>query len=75
MSRAAIDPPGREALLLHTLPAFDLDRHQFFRFCQINKGRRIERAANGDIIILAPTGASTCSSTGSLPSPGRPWRW
>lgn len=48
-------------MLLHTRPAFHLDRDQFFEFCHINKGRRIERAANGDIIIMAPTGGSTGS--------------
>ena len=30
---------------------------QFFEFCQINRDLRIERSAEGDLIIMAPAGA------------------
>lgn len=32
---------------------------QFFNFCQENDMLRIERNANGDIILMAPTGSET----------------
>lgn len=67
MGNLTVEQPNRDAaLLLHTRPAIDFDRNQFFQFCQINKGRRIERAANGDIIIMAPTGGSTGSGNFEL---------
>ena len=32
---------------------------QFFEFCQVNRELRIERSAEGDILIMSPTGASS----------------
>jgi Uma2 family endonuclease len=34
-----------------------MTRGQFFRFCQINDALNIERTAQGDIVVMAPTGA------------------
>ena len=55
-----------EPVLLHTRPAFDMSDEEFFAFCQINKDSRIERAANGDIIIMAPTAGSSGSGNFEL---------
>ncbi len=33
--------------------------HEFFEFCQLNKDWRIERTAEGDLIIMPPTGGET----------------
>ncbi len=33
--------------------------HEFFEFCQLNKDWRIERTAEGDLIIIPPTGGET----------------
>jgi Uma2 family endonuclease len=44
-------------LLVHLRPAVDMTEEQFFEFCQINRDLRIERSADGDLIIMAPAGA------------------
>ena len=36
-----------------------MDEDQFFEFCQLNKGWRIERTAEGDLEIMVPTGGET----------------
>ena len=48
-----------EALVLRLRPAIHLTREQFFHFCQLNPEVRIERMADGDIAIVAPTGGET----------------
>jgi Uma2 family endonuclease len=39
---------------------------QFFEFCQMNRGLRIERTAEGEIIIMPPAGGETGSRNLSL---------
>ena len=46
-------------LVLFTRPAIDMTDDQFFEFCQINRGLRIERTAEGDLIIMTPAGGET----------------
>jgi len=50
---------GQEPLIVHTRPVIDMDDEQFFQFCQLNRDLRIERTAEGDIIIIAPEGGSS----------------
>jgi Uma2 family endonuclease len=40
-------------------PAVDLTDDQFFALCAINSDLRLERTAEGDLIIMPPTGAET----------------
>ncbi|MEY3787986.1 MAG: hypothetical protein RIQ94_918 [Pseudomonadota bacterium] len=47
------------SLVLHWPPSLHLMNDQFFDFCQVNKELRIERTAQGDCEIMAPTGGST----------------
>ena len=47
------------ALVLRLRPAIHLTREQFFHFCQLNPEVRIERMADGAIVIMAPTGGET----------------
>ena len=37
----------------------DMSDHEFFMFCQENPDLRMERTAEGDLIIMAPTGGKT----------------
>lgn len=53
-------------LVLHTRPALDMDDEQFFRFCQLNPDLRIERTAQGDLIIMPPTGGSSSRGNAEL---------
>jgi Uma2 family endonuclease len=43
-----------------------MDRDAFFRFCQANRELGIERDAEGDIIIMAPTGTETGGRNAAL---------
>lgn len=47
------------SLVLHWPPSLQLVNDQFFEFCQANKELRIERTAQGDCEIMAPTGGET----------------
>jgi Uma2 family endonuclease len=37
----------------------DMTRDQFFSFCQLNPDLRIERTAEGDLVIMTPAGADS----------------
>jgi Uma2 family endonuclease len=41
------------------LYAKDMNAEEFFQFCQINNELNIERTADGQMIIMAPTGSET----------------
>jgi Uma2 family endonuclease len=47
------------SVVLHWPPSLHLLNEQFFEFCQANKELRIERTAQGDCEIKAPTGGET----------------
>jgi len=47
------------SLVLHWPPSLRLAENQFFDFCQANRELRIERTAEGDCEIMAPTGGAT----------------
>ena len=57
-----IEPPGAEPpLMLHLRPVVELTDDQFFALCAINRDLRLERTAEGDIIITQLTGFTTGS--------------
>ncbi|NEO47374.1 MAG: Uma2 family endonuclease, partial [Moorea sp. SIO4A3] len=41
------------------LQSINLTDEQFFQLCQDNHDLKFERNANGDLIIMSPTGGST----------------
>lgn len=53
--------PGTEQgpLTVHFRPVIELTEDQFFEFCQINQELRIERTAEGDLVIMPPEGGET----------------
>jgi Uma2 family endonuclease len=51
-----VEPAG---LLVHLRPVIELTEDQFFDFCQINQELRIERTAEGDLVIMPPEGGET----------------
>ncbi len=60
-----ITPPEQtnpEVVTLQLSPVIDLTDEQFFRFCQINQELNIEMTAQGELIIMPPTGADTGSA-------------
>jgi Uma2 family endonuclease len=46
-------------LMLYMHPIIEMTDDQFFEFCQINRDLRIERTAEGDLLIMAPAGGET----------------
>src|ERR1041385_2745165 len=48
-----------EPIELHTVPEMEMTDDRFFEFCQANRDYRIERNANGDILIMSPESASS----------------
>ncbi|GAC1457271.1 MAG: Uma2 family endonuclease [Chamaesiphon sp.] len=45
--------------VLQLYPAIEMTDDQFFEFCQLNRNLRIERTAQGELIIMPPTGSET----------------
>jgi Uma2 family endonuclease len=58
---------------LHTSPAIELSDDEFFALCQINRDLRFERTAEGDIIIMAPTGAEIGTRNADITAQLRNW--
>lgn len=46
-------------VMLRIRPAIEVSDDEFFALCQLNRDLRFERTSQGDIIIMAPTGAET----------------
>jgi Uma2 family endonuclease len=71
MSQVLTKPQvSMDRVTLRIRPAIELTDDEFFALCQINRDLRFERTSQGDIIIMAPTGAETgirnSSITGQL---------
>jgi Uma2 family endonuclease len=64
---------ANENLTLHPPANHELSDDWFFDFCAANRDLHIERTANGEILIMAPTGGETgyrnCHISGQL------WAW
>jgi Uma2 family endonuclease len=61
-----LDEVERHATILRTTPEWRMDDDQFFRFCALNKELRIERFANGDLMIMSPEGSGSGSGGAEL---------
>jgi Uma2 family endonuclease len=65
MSQVLLEPPmvgpaqPEPPVILHLRPAVELTDDEFFALCAINRDLRLERTAEGDIIIMTPTGFVT----------------
>lgn len=51
--------PEISPLVLQMSPAIEMTDEQFFDFCQQNRDYRIERTAQGEVMIMPPTGSET----------------
>jgi Uma2 family endonuclease len=65
--------PRETWLTLHLSPAVELTDEQFFKLCQLNSDLRLERTAEGDIVVMAPTGGET--SNRNLGISGQLYNW
>ncbi len=53
-------------LVLQLSPAIQMTDEQFFALCQLNRGYRMERNTNGELIIMPPTGSETGNRNAKL---------
>jgi len=53
-------------LLVHMRPVFEMDDDMFAEFCRINRDLRIEMTAEGNLIIMSPTGGRTGNRNAKL---------
>src|SRR5437016_1166285 len=65
MKRTAARTPNASSdicplpVVLRLRPAVQLSEDQFFELCQINDDLRIERNAEGELLIMAPAGSES----------------
>ena len=60
MSQVLAEPQvSLNSFIIHLKPAIDITEDQFFALCQLNRDLRLERNAEGDIIVMPPTGGET----------------
>lgn len=62
MTTVLIEPSSaadRRLLAIHLPPSFQMTDDEFFEFCRLNRDLRIERTAQGEILIMPPTGGMT----------------
>lgn len=60
-------------LVVHVRPVLEMTREQFFHFCQLNRDLRIERTAEGDIVIMPLTGGETGARNAELVTQLKVW--
>ncbi len=53
-------------LRLQMGPVIEMSDDQFFEFCHLNRGLRIERTSKGDLIIMTPAGGITSQRNSEL---------
>ena len=53
-------------IVLQLPAAIALDGDSLFDFCQLNSHLRVERTANGELVIMSPTGSETGNRNAKL---------
>jgi Uma2 family endonuclease len=61
------------AIILHWPRTIEMTDDEFFEFCQINGDLRIERTAEGDIIVMPPEGGETGARRSRLTTQAQVW--
>lgn len=64
---------GQAFAILRLEPAVEITDDQFFELCQLNRDLRLERTAQGDIIVMPPTGFETGNRNTSIT--GQLYNW
>jgi Uma2 family endonuclease len=64
---------GHQPLILHTRPVFEMSDELFFDFCQTNREWRIERNAQGEVLIMPPAGGETSRGNAFLTTALNTW--
>lgn len=71
--REMIIETGDEPLVLHLRPVFDWTEDEFFEFAQLNRDLRLELDAQGELIVMPPTGGQTGDRNAELTMQLRQW--
>jgi Uma2 family endonuclease len=58
--------PNGLPMVVHLRPVTDMTEDEFFRFCQLNRDLRIERTAQGEVIIMPPAWSETGAQNASI---------
>jgi Uma2 family endonuclease len=53
-------------LVVHLRPETGMTEDEFFRFCQLNRDLRIERSAQGEVIVMPPTASETSAKNSEI---------
>jgi len=69
----ALLSPENLPLLVHFQPVLNLTEDQFFELCQLNRELRIERTAQGELLIMPPTGWETSEHNAEISMQLRQW--
>ena len=64
--KAVAEPVETAPLVIRLRPALEMTDDQFFDFCQLNDDLRLERTAEGNILIMAPAGGETSSGNADI---------
>ena len=64
---------GHPPLIVHLQPVLELSDEQLYEFAQINRDLRIERNAQGELIIMPPTGGETGQRNAEITMQLRLW--
>jgi len=71
--KAVAEPIEITPVVLRINPVLEMTDDQFFGFCQLNDDLRLERTAEGDIVIMPPTGAETSNTNAEITMQLRVW--
>ena len=66
-------PEHEPALTFHLDPVIQLDDDQLYELCRLNRELRIERTAEGGLIVMPPVGGRTSSRNADLVTQLRNW--
>lgn len=61
------------SLVLKVSPVLQISRQQFYQLCQVNPDLKLERTAQGELIVMPPTGGETGKVNLSISS--QLWLW
>ena len=73
LEKPVINEYGISRFVLQFSPFLKMTDENFFEFCQVNRDLRIERNAEGEIIIMPPTGWETGDKNAEITARLRIW--
>ena len=69
----AVSYTGHLPVILHLQPVLDMTDDQLYELCRINRELRIERTAEGELLVMPPTGGETSEGNSEITMQLRIW--